>query len=83
MSFTDLKAKDVVNVLDGKKLGKPIDIIFNDCTAAVEAIVVPGPTKFISMLKGEREGYVVPWQNIRRIGDDVILVELDASFFAC
>lgn len=75
MTFTELKQKDVVNVRDGKRLGKPIDLVLNE-TACVDALVVPLPGGFLNLLKQEKEGCLVPWDRILRIGDDVILVEL-------
>lgn len=79
MSFSELKQKDVINVCDGKKLGKPIDLILNE-HACVEALVVPGCTGgILGLLKPDHEGYVIPWCKVRRIGDDVILVEVDEN----
>ena len=80
MSFSELRMKEVINICDGRRLGRPIDLILCD-NACVEAIVVPGQYSVKNMIKGLREGIVIPWGRIRRIGDDVILVELDASFF--
>lgn len=80
MSFSELRAKEVINICDGRRLGRPIDLVFSDC-ACIEALVVPGQYSLKNMVKGFREGVVIPWNRIRRIGDDVILVELDASFF--
>jgi len=75
MTFTDLRQKDVVNVCDGRRLGKPIDLVLND-TACVEALVVPAPGSFLNILKQEKEGCLVPWNRVLRIGSDVILVEV-------
>jgi YlmC/YmxH family sporulation protein len=83
MSFSELRCKDVINVCDGRKLGKPIDLHFSVVNACVEALVVPGPANLWAAIKGEREGYTIPWSRIRRIGDDVILVELGPDFFKC
>ena len=80
MTFSQLRCLDVVNVCDGRMLGKPIDIVFTKC-AEVEAIVVPIPGGLMSFVRQDREGYVVPWQRIRCIGDDVVLVELPPDFF--
>jgi len=80
MTFSDLKNKDVVNVTDGKKLGRPIDVVFNEC-ACIEALVVPGERSFLNMLKGVKEGIEIPWARVKQIGDDVILVDLNANFF--
>ena len=79
MSFSDLKQKDVSNICDGRKMGRPIDLILND-HACVEALVVPGgDSGFFSLFRPEREGCVIPWRQVRQIGDDVILVEVENS----
>ena len=79
MSFSELKQKDVINICDGRKLGRPIDLILNE-NACVEALVVPGGRGgFLSFFRPEREGAVIPWRRVRRIGDDVILVEVDSE----
>ena len=80
MCFSELRIKEVINICDGRRLGRPIDVVFTD-GACIEAIVVPGQYSVRNMIKGLREGIVIPWNRIRRVGDDVILVELDASFF--
>ncbi len=82
MSFSELKGKEVINVCDGRRLGRPIDLVFTE-NACVEAIVVPGQYSLKNAIRGVREGIVVPWSHIRRIGDDVILVDLDANFYQC
>ena len=79
MSLSELRAKDVVNTLDGKKLGKVMDIEFNAFTGQVEAIVIPGETKFTDVIKGEKTGIVIPWCNICKIGENVILVQLETK----
>lgn len=81
MSFSELRLKEVINVCDGRRLGHPIDLVLND-KACVEALVVPGPSSFRNLVRGMREGYAIPWNCIRRIGDDVVLVELDEKFFS-
>ena len=78
VTFTELKQKDVVNVRDGRRLGKPIDLVLNEM-AIVEALVVPVSGGFLNLLKQEKEGCLVPWQQIIRIGDDVILIDLCES----
>jgi len=76
MSLTELRNKDVVNVDTGKKLGKVMDIEFCVQDGCVKAIVVPGEFKLSCALRGEKNGVVIPWERIVRIGDDVILVRL-------
>lgn len=81
MSFSDLKRKDVINISDGRKLGRPIDLILTEA-ACVESLVVPGRSGgLLGFLRPDREGCVIPWGRVRRIGDDVILVEVDSERF--
>ena len=75
MTFADLKQKDVVNICDGRRLGKPIDLVLN-ASAVVEALVLPVAGGILNLLKQDRDGCLVPWERILRIGDDVILAEI-------
>lgn len=79
MSLSELRTKDVVNTRDGRRLGKVMDIEFNPCDGQVQALVVPGDFKVAQMLRGEKCGVVVPWGSICRIGENVILVDIDPS----
>lgn len=43
-------------------------------TGRVTAVVIPGPCRFLGLF-GRDSDYVVPWCCIRRIGEDIILVD--------
>lgn len=75
MTFTDLRQKDIVNICDGRRLGRPVDLVLSE-SACVEALVVPLPGGLFNLLKQEKEGCLVPWDRVLRIGSDVILVEV-------
>jgi len=77
MSLSELKTKDVVNVCDGKRVGKVMDVEFNVGTGHIEAIVVPGGFDFVALLRGEKRGLVIPWHQICCFGDDIILVQFN------
>ena len=76
MNFSELRQKDVINICDGRRLGRPFDLVLNE-HACIEAILVPCPGGLLSMFKGDRDGMAISWSRVRRIGDDVILVELE------
>ena len=44
-------------------------------TGVITSIVVPGNTKLINIFAGNNE-IVIPWNQIRRIGEEIILVEI-------
>ncbi len=77
MTLSELRQKDVINTRDGRSLGKVMDIEFCLCDGRITAIVVPGEFRFGHMLRGERAGVVIPWEMICKIGDDVILVDIE------
>ena len=74
MTLSELRTKEVIDVQDGKRLGRAMDLEFCPTDSRITALVVPADTSFLQTLRGEKCGLVIPWQNIRRIGDDVILV---------
>jgi YlmC/YmxH family sporulation protein len=73
VKISDFQIKDVVNVSDGKKLGNIGDIDINLTTGKIDAVVVSGSGKVLGFF-GKDEDIVIPWKNILKIGEDVILV---------
>jgi YlmC/YmxH family sporulation protein len=75
MRISDLQSKDVVNVGDGKRLGTIGDLEIDADSGLVQALVIPSQSRFFGMVGGGQD-YVVPWNQIVKIGSDVILVDL-------
>jgi YlmC/YmxH family sporulation protein len=74
MRISDMRNLRVVNVSNGKVLGKIIDLVLDVNKGAVRAIVMPGDSKWPAIWRTEKD-VEVPWKQIRKIGKDVILVE--------
>ncbi len=74
LSYSYLRTKEVVNVVDGRKLGKVTDIVFCYPENRVIGIVVPGSKG----LWARRNEQFIEMKNIVRIGDDVVLVNIGA-----
>ena len=74
-TFSDLKCKEVINVCDGGRLGCVTDLELDLCTGTILAIVVPGEKSMLSLIRS-RDGVVIPFCRIQKIGEDVILVDL-------
>lgn len=77
VKISEFQIKDVVNVADGKKLGNIGDIEINLTTGKIEAVIVTGSGKVLGFF-GREEDIVIPWKNIIKIGQDVILVRFKA-----
>lgn len=71
----DFKHKEVVNIRDGKRLGFVQDVTADLESGVITSIIVPGNTRLLSMFAGN-DDIVIPWKNIKCIGDDIILVEI-------
>lgn len=70
----DLRCKEVVNVCDGCRLGYVNDVEVRTPDGQVMAVVVLGPCRFFGLF-GRGEEYYIPWENIQRIGADIILID--------
>ena len=77
--IADLRCKEVINICDGLRLGFISDVHVNTATGQIEALVVPGPCRFGGFL-GREDDYVIPWECIRKIGDDIILTEIPREY---
>ena len=73
--FTELQCKEVICVNDGRRLGFITDIQIEVPEGLILAIIVPGPCRFFG-LWGRNDDYVIPWGCIRRIGPDIVLVDV-------
>lgn len=71
----DFRQKEVVNIRDGKILGFVIDVDAELANGAIKSIVVAQVGKLIKSLGG-KNNITVPWNNVKLIGEDVILVEI-------
>lgn len=76
MKISDFQTKDVINVVDGKRLGQISDLELDLQKGIIEAIVVPGYSKFMGLFGGG-DDLIIPWKNIIKIGSDVVLVKMD------
>ena len=71
----DFKHKEVININDGKRLGYVQDVTADLQTGIITSIIVPGNNKMFNIFSGNNE-IVIPWENIKCRGDDLILVEI-------
>lgn len=77
MLFSELRAKEVINIRDCKRLGKVSDFEFDECNGCIHKLIVPGSSnKLLSFFQCEQCDYVIPYKNIKQIGPDIILVDI-------
>ena len=75
MRLSEMKQKEVINIKDCSRLGFVGDVDIDICTGRVTASSFRDLDVCGGFLGRESE-YVIPWRDVKQIGDDIILVEL-------
>lgn len=73
LRLSDLQNKDVVDIKTGEKIGNVIDIVISSETGNILKMIIYDNKGFIRMLRGNDE-MSISWNQIKKIGTDVILV---------
>ena len=73
MHLSELQLKEVINISTGKKMGIIIDVVVDKEGRLKDLILEEKRSnkKFMS----PREESIIKWQQIVKIGDDIILVD--------
>lgn len=75
MNLSDLQVKEIVSVVDGKKLGKIVDVSVEIESGKINYFVAE-QKKFFKRIFGNNLEVKFTFDNIEKIGEDVILVKL-------
>lgn len=70
--FCQIKQKEVINVKDGKKLGRVCDVVFTFPEGKVLGFVVPGGRGFF------QPEVFIDLRCVIKIGEDTVLVEVSS-----
>ena len=73
----ELKNKEVINIFDGRSMGYVSDIEINLEEGKIEGIVIPATKSFFNIFGRTDDDYIIRWEHIKTIGDDVILVDIE------
>lgn len=76
-----LSSKIVISVCDGRKLGHICNYELDLTCGTVTAVFVPGDTGLFSFGKGSE--IRIPWDKIKKIGEDAILAEVPPRISEC
>ncbi len=75
MRLCELRQKEIINACTCRSLGCPADLEFDCKSGRILSLIVPGPARFCSFFGRDSE-YVIPWECICQIGEDIILVKI-------
>lgn len=73
--ISELQARQVINIADGKCLGNIKDIELDWEQGTIRALILPNPTSLWGLLQNKDE-LIISWQQVVRIGVDVVLVDI-------
>ena len=71
----DFKHKEVIKIKYGKRMGYVQYVCADLETGRITSIIVPGGNKLMSFFN-QNNDIIIPWEKIKCIGDDLILVEI-------
>ncbi len=69
-----LSGKIVINVCDASRLGHITNYEIDLCDGRITAIFIPAEGNWLGLSR--KNDIRIPWDKIRKIGEDAILVEL-------
>lgn len=77
MRWSELAAKEIINLQDGARLGRTgeADLLFDPASGSISAILLRGRGGLARFL-GLGGHATVPWQAVRRVGPEVVIIEL-------
>ena len=77
MILSELCRRSVIELSSGQNLGRVDDICFDENSAVITHIILYGRPRLFGLL-GREEDTMIPWADIRQIGQDVLLVHTQA-----
>lgn len=73
---SELKTKDVIDINSGKRLGYISDVDIEIDKGQIKAFVIPAHQNRLYNFFLKKNDQIINWEEIKLIGEDVILVEL-------
>lgn len=76
MRLSELNGKEIVNLHNGERLGfvDSCDLVINKDNGKIVYLSVPQQSPF--MIFGERNYKNIKWESIKKIGPDLIIIDI-------
>ncbi len=80
MRLYELTGKEMVNIYDGMRMGTvgESDMLIDTETGQIVSIILPNRGNLLTFW-ADRQKLVIPWEAVKKIGREVIVVDLDAT----
>lgn len=76
MRLSELGEKEIIDVTTGSRYGDLLDaeLLFDEKNGRIRAVLIP-EYKSRFRFRDVQETIQIPWESIRKIGDEIIIVE--------
>jgi YlmC/YmxH family sporulation protein len=76
----ELAGKEIVNIYNGSRLGVvgESDMVLDIESGEIRSIILPKKNNLFNMWI-DRHNLVIPWEAIKKVGAEVIIVDLDQT----
>ncbi|MGI5873579.1 MAG: YlmC/YmxH family sporulation protein [Bacillota bacterium] len=73
MLFSELTGKVIVSIDDGEVVGTvaAADLLIDEATGAIVSLLLPAGH---SLIRSERQETAIPWENVVKIGPEIVFV---------
>ncbi len=80
MRLNELVGKEMVNIYDGMRMGTvgESDMLVNGQTGEIVSIILPNRGNAFTFW-ADRQKLVIPWEAVKKVGREVIVVDLDQT----
>ncbi|MDA8443016.1 MAG: YlmC/YmxH family sporulation protein [Peptococcaceae bacterium] len=78
MLLSELAGKEIINLEDGAKLGTvgDTDLVIVPESGVIESLILPERGMRSWWGGGEKDYIAIPWQAVKKIGNEVIIVDM-------
>ncbi len=75
MRLSDLQRKDIVNINDGRIIGRVIDADINEKDGTLMSLIIE-KNKYLKNIFSSESEVTIRFEQIKKLGSDVILIEI-------
>ncbi|MDR1701432.1 MAG: YlmC/YmxH family sporulation protein [Sporomusaceae bacterium] len=77
MRISDFSGKEIIDISDGARLGviEECELVLDEKTGKISGIILPKRKHFFDF-RTSAQHILIPWQTIKRIGDDIVIIDL-------
>lgn len=79
MKLSKLGGKEIVNLSNGERLGiiNNSDLVIDTKSGKIVSFLVPEKNQF--KLFGDKQEMKIPWESIKKIGEDMMIIEFNTK----